>query len=368
MFVPVNSIYQTEIQIYNRVFFLIIAGLPFLKNRSFKLKIPVSFSFLIAFLLVSIVPTIFGKIVFGDEGGSIKPISYLLVFLLSLSIPTNKQIIDQLIKLFIIFFSFEFLFLLITGYKSSFIEDFYIWRFLPVLNIYIPRLYGPMIDTHTSWTLLSYLILLKLLFEEKKNYLNLSFLGILSFNFQVALQNFLTTFFGLPNSKKSFFLNNLKYLRSNKLNYFFLYILLFFSLLIFLISNIGYLDPNNQFSISYAFLQLINYKEFIKPLINDNSIICPLVGCAVKVKFFMEFSKDLNIYYFFSDIGLFRVLYEYGIIYILLLFFIMKKLLQTTVVMFVFFGLIHYPVVFGIPFAFYIPYLYRCAKARINTV
>tara|TARA_Y100000589_G_scaffold118994_1_gene113236 strand:+ start:11194 stop:12291 length:1098 start_codon:yes stop_codon:yes gene_type:complete len=350
--------FGTQIQIYNRALVFVFIFFSFLKKKDIKLALNIPLTSFITLITLSVVSILFGFIVFAES--SFKPIVYTAIFIFSISIPIDKNFVNKLFKLVLSIFCLEIIILFITGWYSSPLMSFYLWRPISFLGIALPRLYGLLLDSHSSWTLFSYLLLLKIIFSDRSKILITFLLSFISCNYQILLQNLIVIFFGLPN-QNSYFLRSVRSLFKNKINFSLITFIVFIILFSFSLLNLGYFDINNQSSISYAFINIFSYELLLEPILNHESFICIFTGCSLKNSTY-SFINDAGIFYYFTTIGFFRVIYEFGIFYLIIFFSYINRFFGFTIMLFYIAGLIHYPIVMGIPFAFYIPYLFRCAK------
>tara|TARA_A100001035_G_C27772026_1_gene496879 strand:+ start:358 stop:1449 length:1092 start_codon:yes stop_codon:yes gene_type:complete len=356
--------FGTEIQIYNRSLVFIFIILAFLKNKKSKLSLSRNISTFSVFFILSIISTIFGLIIFQES--SFKPIVFTMVFMLANLAPTSRNFVDNLFKVVSLFFILEIFLLLITGWSSGLLSTFYLWRPISFLGIAVPRLYGFLLDSHSSWTLFSYLLLLKIIFLDKKKMIFSLFASFFSASYQILIQNILVYFWGLPN-ENSYFLRAFKNIFYKKINISIIIFLIFSIFLINALLNLGYFDPNSQNSISFVFSKIVDYNFLLAPILSHKSSICLITGCSLKNSTY-SFIEEAGIFYYFTTIGFFRIIYEFGLIYSILFFSSIKKAYSFTLMLFYLAGLIHYPIVMGIPFAFYIPYSYRCYKSNIKNL
>lgn len=350
--------FATEIQIYSRCLIFLFIILSFFKKKTTRINLNINLKIPFILLILSLLSIIFGFVVVSES--SFKPLVFTIIFIVSLLIPIDKNFANFLFKVVTSIFIIEIIALLITGWQYGPLGYFYLWRTIPVLSIPVPRLYGLLIDSHSSWTLLSYLFLLKIIFSDKSKILVTLISSFLSSNYQILFQNIIVIFFGLPN-KNSYFLRAIKRIFKSKINYSLILFGLFFVLLGISLERLDYFDPQQQNTITYAIKQIFDYENFIGIIISQKFFICLFTGCSLKNANY-SMLWDVGIFSYVTTIGLIRLIFEFGIFYLTIFFLYTYKLFGFTIFLFYIAGLIHYPVVTGIPFAFYIPYLFRCEK------
>ena len=112
-----GSQFATFIQSYNRVLVIIFSLIGFLKSNSYRYSSNINLIQIISFLILSIPSIIFGFIIFGDS--SFKPLAYGIASIGAFIVPPNKNLVNNLFKLFIIFLFLKLLFFEWRPLRSS---------------------------------------------------------------------------------------------------------------------------------------------------------------------------------------------------------------------------------------------------------
>ncbi len=310
-------------------------------------------------LVLSIISGLTGSLIYGDFGT--KPLVYTILTGVGMLIKGTGRINPvKLAKLLFSLILLEVIVVLVMGGVGGVFGEIYLFRKFPVISVWIPRVYSLWVDSHITWTIMAWFIvsmeearLIKqrpfymclILMASLNVQVLLQYIGTLSGRFKDAIVVRLTDR-GLANVyvQRGMVISTMSALLV-------LYGLLFSS------NHLSLEGPSAALAINKLILDSRIYA------LQDLNLECVVGGCAVNIANDEFNNPELFGLNFLSDIGVLKLFWEYGIVYTIVSMLYFKKRYGNRGFLFYAFGILHYPLVYGIPFAIYIPLIFEISQS-----